>query len=99
MLLYRFLMFSICSACWVLILSKKRYVKILVQVNWKKKLVSQKLYFQVIGFLGASWELREAKMVVMFLMRYLGSLVMFFIGVAMESEFFLLNSYNLCYLD
>lgn len=77
----------------------KRYVKILVQVNWKKKLVSQKLYFQVIGFLGASWELREAKVVVMLLMRYLGSLVMFFIGVAMDSKFFLLNSYNSCYLD
>lgn len=92
-------MFSFCSAWWVLILSKKRYVKILVQVNWKKKLVSQKLYFQVIDFLGASWDLREAKMVVMLLMRYLGSLVMFFIGVAMEPEFFLLNSYNSCYLD
>lgn len=28
-----------------------------------------------------------------------GSLVMFFIGVAMDSKFFLLNSYNSCYLD
>lgn len=92
-------MVSFCSAWWVLILSKESYVKMLVQVNWKKKLVSQKSYFQVIHSLGASWELRVAKMVVMLLSRSLGSPVMFFVGAAMESEFLLLNSYNSCYLD